>query len=60
MSADILTVHFFSRDAFHVDDPFLTIDLDHLAFASLIRPADDVHLIIFADGQRLDLSATLR
>lgn len=42
-------------DAVDVDDPLLAVDLGDLALASLVGTADNLDLVVLADGDRAGL-----
>lgn len=42
-------------NALNVDDPLLAVDLDNLALASLVGSANDLDLVVLADGDRASL-----
>ena len=49
------TVDLLARQAFHMDHPLAAVDLDDLAVAALKCPANDLNLVVPADGHRAHL-----
>ena len=57
---DCRAVRLVTGDAFHVDDPLLSVHLHNLALLPLAAAADDSHLVVLADRKSADLVTTRR
>jgi hypothetical protein len=50
------TVDLFTGDTFDVDNPLLTVDLDDLAFTTLVGTTDNGNFVVTTDRHGADLS----
>lgn len=46
------TIDLLPRDAFNVDDPLLSVDLNNFAFTTLVSSTDNLNFVVLADGHR--------
>ena len=54
-----LTVNFLSSNPLHVDHPLFSVHLDHFSFSPLVRPTDNLDLVVLADRHRPNLRPPL-